>query len=227
MVNLLRDPAWQGIGVIITIVLGFISFYYAGKNKIWLYLSAAIVVFIVGLSLGTRLPETSIQGLNTVTVDATEGWQETGVDVNRGDILTIRVIGGGWTMGRRKINPKTSKEVKENYLVHDPDYSGFPKNRILGGELWHYMFDETSGEGNNYFECKDCPIRESLPGSLVAEIVNSANSNLIEPFAVKKSKVYTAGIDGSLLLRINDTDVGLPDNAGALWVEIKVAKIKT
>lgn len=220
MLNLIRDPAWQGIGVIVTIVLGFIGFYYAGKNKIWLYFSAVIVIFIIGFGLGTTIRDTTFSSIAPIAVDSVKGWQETGISVNRGDNLTIDVIGGGWTMGRRKLNPQIAKKVKENYLASDPYYSNEPKYRILGGDLWHYLFAENLGEGYAS-QCTSCPVAKANPGSLVAKIVN-ASPKITESFEAKNGTVYTANIDGMLHLRMNDADVGLDDNAGMLLVKVKV-----
>jgi len=53
MVDFLSHPLWQGVGVIIAIVFGLIGFYYAGRQRFWLYLMGAIVVFIAGLAVGS------------------------------------------------------------------------------------------------------------------------------------------------------------------------------
>jgi hypothetical protein len=55
MIDILRDPVWQGIGVIIALILGIIGFYYAGKNKIWLFVAGAIVILIIGLGIGVQI----------------------------------------------------------------------------------------------------------------------------------------------------------------------------
>jgi hypothetical protein len=57
--DILRDPIWQGIGVIIAIILGFIGFFYAKQQKIWLYLAAALVVLLAGVILGVYLQSLS------------------------------------------------------------------------------------------------------------------------------------------------------------------------
>jgi hypothetical protein len=53
MADILRDPIWQGVGVIITVILGAIGFYYEGKNKVWLIVAGAIVILITGFALGS------------------------------------------------------------------------------------------------------------------------------------------------------------------------------
>ena len=55
MINIFRDPLWQGVGGVATIIIGFIGFYYAGKNKTWLLGAGITVVLIVGLAAGVQL----------------------------------------------------------------------------------------------------------------------------------------------------------------------------
>ncbi len=43
--------------MLVTIVLGLLGFYYAQKQKIWLYLSGAVICVIVGVWLGTELEQ--------------------------------------------------------------------------------------------------------------------------------------------------------------------------
>jgi hypothetical protein len=55
MIDFLRDPVWQGIGVVITLLLGLLSFYFSGKNRFWLYLSAGIIILFIGIWAGSEL----------------------------------------------------------------------------------------------------------------------------------------------------------------------------
>ena len=52
MAEIFGNPVWQGIGVIVTVMLAFIGFYYAGGNKVWLIILAAIILLIIGFVLG-------------------------------------------------------------------------------------------------------------------------------------------------------------------------------
>jgi hypothetical protein len=54
MADILGNPVWQGVGVIVAILLGFIGFYYAGGNKVWLIIAATIILLIIGFVLGRR-----------------------------------------------------------------------------------------------------------------------------------------------------------------------------
>ncbi len=53
MVELISNPIWQGIGVVVVIIIGFITFYYESKkNKLWLYLTGAAFILLLGMCLG-------------------------------------------------------------------------------------------------------------------------------------------------------------------------------
>lgn len=213
MLNFLRDPAWQGIGVIISLVLGFIGFYYAGRNRLWLYLSGVIVIFIIGFGLGIQLQmkaPISPSELPLIPVDSTKDWQPTGFNVKKGNTIIIRVEGGGWTLGRRKVDLK-------KYPAIDKEYISTPNI----GELWH-QFPENQGEGYDYLKCLklECPkVKEKL-GSLIGKIANPDNYKLDEVFEVGQEISYISPIDGFLLLRMNDTQIG--DNGGILLTRIEV-----
>ena len=55
LLEVFRDPIWQFIGTLVTLLVGFIGFYYAGKDKRWLYLTAIILLLLIGSSLGAEL----------------------------------------------------------------------------------------------------------------------------------------------------------------------------
>ncbi|MEM8641512.1 MAG: hypothetical protein AAGG51_22255 [Cyanobacteria bacterium P01_G01_bin.54] len=219
MINLLSNPAWQGIGVIAATVIGFIGFYYVGKNKLWLYLSMGIVVFILGLSLGTRIEASpdreaieaspNREVVDYIAVDSTKQWQETGVSVNQSDTLTARVIAGKWTMGRKKLSEDDKKLISSN-----------PRDT-----LWKYGFSETSGEQVDQYQgtCNDCPINTIKPGSLIGKITNLDDHHLMDTFDLGNGKEYKAKFNGKLDLRMNDADKGLWDNSGILLVKIDVS----
>lgn len=213
MLNFLRDPAWQGIGVIISLVLGLIGFYYAGRNRLWLYLSGVIVIFIIGFGLGIQLqmkaPVSPFE-LPLIPVDSTKDWQPTGFNVKKGNTVIIRVEGGGWTLGRRKIDLK-------KYPAIDKEYISTPNI----GELWH-QFPENRGEGYDNLKCLklECPKVKGKLGSLIGKIANPENSKLDEVFEVGQEISYTSPIDGFLFLRTNDNEIA--DNWGILLTRIEV-----
>jgi hypothetical protein len=52
--DVFRDPVFQGIGVVVALILGLIGFYYAGKQKFWLYIAVVVVLLLVGSAIGAE-----------------------------------------------------------------------------------------------------------------------------------------------------------------------------
>ncbi|MDJ0579161.1 hypothetical protein [Crocosphaera sp.] len=215
LLDFLRDPAWTAIGVIFSLIFGFIGFYYTARNKLWLYLSIIVAVFILGLGLGTgweNQPLVSASEAPLIPVDSTKGWQSTGINVKKGNTVIISVKGGSWTLGRRLIDIKKYPDIDQAY-ISTPNLD----------ELWH-QFSENTGEGYESLNCVtlECPaaqIKAKL-GSLIAKISNEKNPKLDEFFEVGKETRFTSPIDGILLLTMNDRDKN--DNSGILLTKINV-----
>lgn len=210
MESVLSSPTWQGIGVIATLILGFIGFYYAGRQKIWLYISGATVLGIISFSLGVQLSSSSptTRSPLTTAVDATRDWQPTGFYVERGDTVSIRVTGGRWTTSRGRLIPDEAQKLSE---------------AVRGLEIWVNYTYENSGEGIANlcpdFGLNECPVPSAPIGSLVARIGIEA------PLFVGNARTFTVPDSGELYLRINDgfTEgiAGLNDNFGVLSIEIR------
>jgi hypothetical protein len=217
MLNFLSSPAWQGIGVIATIVIGFIGFYYAGKNKLWLYVSGGTVLFLLGLISATIVQSAQVLNLAPLAfVSASSGWQDTGLEVKKGDKVTLKVVGGVWTVGRKKLPDEISQQLMD-IAKKDRKYSDFQY-----GGFWQYLYPETTGDGYGTSDkCFTCPAGDASHGSLVARIGNS------EPFGIGNEKTFSADSDGTLFLSINDgrnDKKGLEDNAGGLAVKLQIGK---
>ncbi|WP_107666285.1 hypothetical protein [Cyanothece sp. BG0011] len=217
VLDFLRDPAWTGIGVIVSFVLGFIGFYYTGRNKVFLYLSIAVAIFILGLGvgLGNRLTnQSTVSGSQVpfIPVDSTKDWQPTGVNIKKGNTVIISVKGGNWTLGRKEVNLKKYPDIDKAF-VSTPNLD----------ELWH-QFSENMGEGYEHLKCKtlECPAPEidANLGSLIGKISSLENPKLDEFFAVGQKTRYTSPVDGILFLTMNDRDK--TDNSGILLVKISV-----
>ncbi|HEX8683729.1 MAG TPA: hypothetical protein VF707_15535 [Ardenticatenaceae bacterium] len=76
--DILRDPIWQSLGVIVTLVLGFVGFYYAGRNRLWLGIAGVIVAFILGFSGGIYFEQRVVQATPAL---------DTRIHVNVNDII--------------------------------------------------------------------------------------------------------------------------------------------
>lgn len=97
---------------------------------------------------------------------------------------------------------------------------------VIKGEWTHWLGTQpfNSGEGGGYICAKamkasGCvePLPEFPAGGLIGKIGS-------QPFGIGKGGSIVAGQSGSLLLRVNDADIGLYDNDGVLVVEIIVEK---
>ena len=203
----------QDIGVIVSLVLGFISFYYTGRNKFFLYLSITVAIFILGLGLGTGLTnQLDVSEVDLIPVDSTKGWQQTGINIKKGNTVIISVKGGSWTLGRKKVNLKKYPDIDKEF-ISTPNLD----------ELWH-QYSENIGEGYENLKCKtlECPVPEinANLGSLIAKISSLENPKLDEFVEVGKETRYTSPVDSILLLTMNDDDKS--DNSGILLVKISV-----
>lgn len=57
IIEILRDPVWQGVGVIVTVLFGFLGFYVATKQVNWLYLLGGTIFLLIGLTIGVTLQQ--------------------------------------------------------------------------------------------------------------------------------------------------------------------------
>lgn len=145
-----------------------------------------------------------------VGIDSTKDWQFTGVYLRESQTLTITVVGGKWTAARIEI-----PEIERIKL--SDDYS-WP-------EAWTNLTKETAGEGSNTscFEYSgiDCPIPTANIGTLIGKIGLDG-----EPFVIGNRRTIVTISSGQLFLRINDginnSTVGLNDNAGVLAIQIEI-----
>ncbi len=200
--DFLGSPLWQGIGVIATIILGFIGFYYAGKSRIWLYSSGVVVAFIVGFGVANFIYSTTNNNDSVaIAIDAQKDWQSTGIFLRRGDQVLINVIGGKWTTTR--------------FVLSEADRSGFVTISKAAQVYVNGSLENSGSGGQGICDQPSCPVQQLQVGVLVGRIGNNW-----QPFRVGKSDTITAGIDGFLYLRINDSDK-LDDNFGVLAVELR------
>jgi len=190
--ELLSDPVWQGVGVLIAIIFGFIGFYYARQQRWWLYITGAIVILVIGLAIGAetqRYRSTDVNtrvtaSFHTADIKSDLGWQSTGIAVRKGEHITFQVASGQW-----KID------------------SNFPP---------------TFGEGlfnNCRFASLNSKCIEPLPtfctGSVIAQIGNRI-------YGIGQYATIIAQDDGSIFLRTNDPDTLLKDNEGNITINIAV-----
>ncbi len=148
-----------------------------------------------------------------IAINSTKDWQSTGVHVEKGDTVRVRVVGGKWTALREKLPSDIQDDL--------PD----PYNSM---EVWAYYNTENTGTGvSGGYTCieygvPECPVPTEQVGVLVAKI------GLSQAFAVGSSKTFTVPVNGILYLRINDGQregtANLDDNAGVLAVEVIVNK---
>lgn len=100
--QILIDPAWQGIGVLIAIIFGFIGFYYARRQRWWLYITGAFIILFIGLSIGAEaqrqqmLEDRTAVTFHTATIRSNLGWQSTGIAVRKGEHVTFQASSGQW-----------------------------------------------------------------------------------------------------------------------------------
>lgn len=216
MTDLLRDPIWQGIGVVVTIALGFVGFYYAGRHKFWLYLSGALAITIIGIAIGSWIERSNATRLLSTTtpiaIDSTKGWQSTGIFIVRGDMVRVRVTGGNWTPWRDKFPDEFKGQLPDEVKQMQPK------------QIWIDRSEENDGSGVSQ-SCSaasggspDCPLPQFYSSALVAQIGNTK-------YGIGNSCTFFSESDGELQLRINDT--ALIDNAGILAVEIVIGQQST
>lgn len=216
--QILSSPVWQGVGVILALLLGLIGFYFSNtkRDKRWLYAAALIVLVIITFGIGAEAQRqsndtvvaASASGTSApIAIDATQAkWQSTGVRVTAGQLVTIHVIGGHWTVSRSLVDDTIHKQLAE------------PLNK--GDQLWQYSWRENNGIGSSSNPCLNgsCPLPNIPTGALVAKIGNTR-------YAIYNQCTFSATDTGEILLRMNDTDVS--DNGGILAVEVNIERDST
>jgi hypothetical protein len=55
MADVLRDPIWQGIGAVFTLVIGLIGFYLTKPGRLWLYGTGAALLVLLGVWIGVTI----------------------------------------------------------------------------------------------------------------------------------------------------------------------------
>jgi hypothetical protein len=153
------------------------------------------------------IPTTAIQENIPIAIDKKKDWQKTGVSVNKGDSISIQVIGGKWTTSR--------------VLMSVDEKESLPPNiKVL--QIFSYPQFEQDGQGLyescNKYNVKNCPVPDAPWGALVARI------NYGVPFLVGNKNVVVSPTDGGFFLGINDDQNELMDNVGVLAVTIEVIK---
>lgn len=208
---ILSNPAWQGLGVIIALLLGIIGFYTGGQkqDKRWLYIAGTIVLVIIAFGVGAEVqrqlanviaPSASSGTVAPVAISGAKGeWQPTGVAVLAGQVVTMHVVGGGWTVSR--------KEVPRDVYTHLPP----PLNE--GNQVWRYAWSETNGTGFDSCTGSDCPLINAPTGALIAKIGGTR-------YVINDRCVFAVTESGDVFLRMNDND--MRDNGGVLAVDIKI-----
>lgn len=139
-----------------------------------------------------------------IAVDATKDWQSSAITVNRGDRVSIRVVGGKWTASRRHLTNDERENLPEN---------------VKNSQIWVNCLLEDVGDGWEEMTCEDleldgCPVPTGSIGALVAKIGTG------EPFVIGSEGTFIASESGAIFLRMNDSSATLDDNAGVLAIEM-------
>lgn len=207
--QILSSPVWQGVGVILTLLLGLLGFYFSNSKRDtrWLYSAGLIVLVIFAFGIGAEIQRRSSDSTSAnapIAIDGSQAkWQTTGVNVDAGKIVTIHVVAGQWTVSRQLVDDTVRKQLAA------------PLNG--GDQLWQYYWQENNGSGSRANPCvnADCPLYNIPTGSLVAKIGDTR-------YAVYDQCTFYATDSGEILLRMNDTNV--KDNSGVLAVEITLGR---
>lgn len=205
---LLSAPVWAGLGVLVAVLLAFIGFYYAQRQKVWLYLTGATIVLIVGFGLGAelqrarlkQLPEPSSES-RTVTVDASKGWQSTGLFVRTGMRVSFSGFSGEWVSDEDGIS-----------------YSG------AGRSYNCRKSDLTSSEYPSVTTTFRRACAEPLPMACLGALIARVGER---DFSVFEQSSIIAQEDGEVQLRINDNDKFLNDNSGGLRIVVTAEPVRT
>jgi hypothetical protein len=127
----------------------------------------------------------------TIRVEARQGWQDTGISVTRGAIVTIEYVSGLWT--------------------------GW------GGEV--PLHDAAGPLETHPYVCADflpaAQCVEPVPDFQGGALVGRVGRQLLQ---IGNSLTFVAEGHGRLELRINDGDVGLYDNEGAITAQVTVQR---
>jgi hypothetical protein len=121
-----------------------------------------------------------------IAVDSTKDWQSTGIIINKGDRVHIKVVGGKWTIARYVLSDSIKQQLPED---------------IKKLEIWVNNSYEQDGSGYSR-PCIEqvlgltCPLPNSKGGILVGRL------GISEPFEVGDVNTVTAFSDGILYLRI-------------------------
>jgi hypothetical protein len=215
-------------GLVLAVIIAFVGWLRRGQNpRLWRIVISTVIAIIVGLfglwigdSIGRQNAEAELRPLLTtlqarpVAVDSMKDWQSTGINVKKGDRITVRVVGGKWTGFRRRLPDSAMNALPDEVKGSNPQ------------EIWMNMWPENSGEGIDQicvYDPKDpCPVSNFKVTGLVARIGSG------EPFGIGNATTFQAPNDGMIYLRINDGSsqgtINLEDNAGILSVEINLER---
>jgi hypothetical protein len=231
-------------------------------------LPAVVIVFILVIFgqlskfLGAEKSEISLGSIGTtfsfqstsgnkheylVLIDAQERWQDTGIQVVKGDHLTFKA-GGRINIDLRGVveqaNKRFQKEVdleRERHLNRNSEEDKDLPENYFDENLWRDLQEKrkyrpwVGPDGYDYASQAWRPRqkRRLLPqanlGALVGEILDYGGQSA-SSFAVGSSSETFAAQDGKLMLAINDVkdprfeDMFFADNLGFLWVKIDVEK---
>jgi hypothetical protein len=184
------------------------------KNKRLKYILVAVLLaFSVYSMLGSLLAFSNGSTSKTgdrqfeipIAVDSNKYWQTSGINVKKGDTVSIKVVGGKWTTGRFELSPGDKKNLPDSY-----------KNLQT---LINIQYEQ-AGQGL-YVTCvdsqvKNCPIPEAPWGALVARIDDGV------PVLIGKTNSFVAADSGTIFFAINDDLNFLDENFGVLATEISV-----
>lgn len=147
-------------------------------------------------------PTPILETIAPIAVDSTKPWQYSGLNIQQGDILTIHVVSGKWTIWRVP------------FPTDILDHLAADERNKVSGQIWINKWRETNGQGSS--PCRDhCPLPDFSTGGLLAKIGQTI-------YGVSDNCTFTATQSGRLFLQINDT--AFDDNAGILAVEVSIGK---
>ena len=191
------------------IIAAFLS-YRAGIATIQIPLSATQTAESKQPSLILTSPVTPIENQRTsvpIAIDSTKDWLNTELMVEKGDTISIQVVGGRWATSR--------------FLLSPAEKEGLP-DAIKEQQIFRYPQYEQNGQGLpescQYYTVQNCPVPGSPWGALVVRI------NYDSPFFAGSKNVFVSPMNGYIFLGINDDPNYLEENFGVLAVVIDVLK---
>jgi hypothetical protein len=112
MIDLFRDPVWQGIGVVVAILLTFLGFYVAQRRKVWIYLSGLIVFLLTGMWIGTILEQKKSSATSHPTAKSQTLTPIQKIDFDFQDSL----INHGWVFTDASEPPVVIEHITNSYV---------------------------------------------------------------------------------------------------------------